>query len=137
MSSEDKSMVTLSPQRKQILDFITIFTSERGYAPSVRDLANGCHSSSSSVVQYHLNVLERDGYVHRDRGISRSIRVTRLNNNKATYLGSFFPEMPLNLLNQLFFSTLAAWTFQHFHRLKQSRDFHQLQTGMLPFLLFA
>jgi len=76
-------MVTLSPQRKQILDFITIFTSERGYAPSVRDLANGCHSSSSSVVQYHLNVLERDGYIHRDRGISRSTRVTRLNNNKA------------------------------------------------------
>jgi len=75
-------MVKLPPQRKQILNFITNFTSERGYAPSVRDLADGCHSSSSSVVQYHLNVLERDGYIHRDRGISRSIRVTRLNNNK-------------------------------------------------------
>ena len=75
-------MVTLSPRRKQILDFITNFTSERGYAPSVRDLADGCDSSSSSVIQYHLNILERDGYIHRDRGISRSIRVTRLNNNR-------------------------------------------------------
>lgn len=75
-------MVTLSLRQKQILDFITNFILERGYAPSVRDLADGCESSSSSVVQYHLNVLERDGYIHRDRGISRSIRVTRLNNNE-------------------------------------------------------
>ena len=75
-------MSILSPKRKQILDFITNFTLERGYAPSVRDLADGCDSSSSSVVQYHLNVLERDGYIHRDRGISRSIRVTLLNDNK-------------------------------------------------------
>jgi len=76
-------MATLSPQRKQILDFITSFTLEKGYAPSVRDLADECDSSSPSVIQYHLNVLERDGYIHRDRGISRSIRVTRLKGNEA------------------------------------------------------
>lgn len=75
-------MVTLSQQRKLILDFITVFTSERGYAPSVRDLTDGCHSSSSSVVQYHLNVLERNGYIRRDRGVSRSIRVTRPYDNE-------------------------------------------------------
>ena len=64
---EDKGMVTLSLRRKQILDFITNFILERGYAPSVRDLADGCHSSSSSTIQYHLNVLEHDGYIYRDR----------------------------------------------------------------------
>jgi len=78
-------MSILSPKRKQILDFITNFTLERGYAPSVRDLADGCHSSSSSVIQYHLNVLEHDGYIHRNKGISRSIRVTRLNNNDTKF----------------------------------------------------
>jgi len=59
-SIADKGMVTLFPWRKHILDFITDFTLERGYAPSVRDLADGCHSSLSSVIQYHLNVLERN-----------------------------------------------------------------------------
>ncbi len=75
-------MSILSPKRKQILDFIINFTLERGYAPSVRDLADGCDSSSSSIIQYHLNDLERGGYIHRDRGISRSIRLTRLDGNE-------------------------------------------------------
>lgn len=70
-------MATLSPQRKQILDFVTNFILEKRYAPSVRDVAEGCGMSSSSVVQYHLKVLEQDGYIYRDRGISRSIRLTQ------------------------------------------------------------
>ena len=70
-----------SPKRAQILSFIAAFIDGRGYAPSVRDIAEGCGISSSSIVQYHLNALERGGYIHRDRGISRSIRVTRLNDN--------------------------------------------------------
>jgi len=74
-------MGILSPKRKQILDFITAFIEGKGYAPSVRDIAKGCGISSSSVAQYHLNVLERDGYIYRDRGIPRSIRLTRLNDN--------------------------------------------------------
>jgi repressor LexA len=66
-------METLTPKRKELLSFITDFIRERGYAPSVRDVARGCHISSSSVAQYHLNVLEREGYIHRDREVSRSI----------------------------------------------------------------
>jgi repressor LexA len=66
-------MKTPSPKRRQILDFIARFIGERGYAPSVRDVAEGCGISSSSVAQYHLNVLEEEGYIHRDREISRSI----------------------------------------------------------------
>jgi len=74
-------MELFSPRRQQILSFITAFIDGRGYAPSIRDIAEGCGISSSSVVQYHLNALEREGYIHRDQGISRSIRVTRLNDN--------------------------------------------------------
>ena len=66
-------MGILSPKRKQILDFITAFIEGKGYAPSVRDIVEGCAISSSSVAQYHLNVLEQQGYIRRDRGVSRSI----------------------------------------------------------------
>ena len=82
MSLGNKGMVALSRQRKQILDFITVFTSERDYVPSARDLTDGCYSSSPSFVKYHLNALERNGYISRDRGISRSTRVTQLYDNE-------------------------------------------------------
>lgn len=84
---EETEMSTLSPKRKQILDFITNFIRQRGYAPSVRDVAEGCGISSSSVAQYHLNVLEREGCIRRDREVSRSIGLVK----KATY----FTVVPL------------------------------------------
>jgi len=68
-------MELLSLERRQILDFIATFIDSKGYAPSVRDIAKGCGMRSSSLAQYHLNILEREGYVHRDRGISRSLRL--------------------------------------------------------------
>ena len=70
-------MSILSPKRKQILDFITTFIEGKGYAPSVRDIVGGCAISSSSVVQYHLNVLEQQGYIRRDREVSRSIGLVK------------------------------------------------------------
>lgn len=71
-------MEELSPRQKQILDFISEFFEDKGYAPSVRDVSRGCGISvCASVAQYHLNVLERKGYIHRDRDVSRSIGLTR------------------------------------------------------------
>jgi len=43
----------------------------------VRDIARGCSLNSPSVVQYHLNVLERQGHIRRDPGLVRSIRLAR------------------------------------------------------------
>jgi len=70
-------MKELSAKQKQILDFITRFIQERDYPPSVRDVAKGCGISSSSVAQYYLQVLERKGYIRRDREISRSIALAK------------------------------------------------------------
>ena len=71
-------MGKISAKRKQILDFITRFIEEKGYAPSVRDVARGCNISSSSVAQYHLNILKREGYITRESEMPRSISlVTR------------------------------------------------------------
>ena len=70
-------MDLLSPKRQQILDFIATFVGAKDYAPLVRDIAEGFGISSSSMAQYHLNVLERGGYIHRDREIARSISLTR------------------------------------------------------------
>ena len=70
-------MEALSPKRKNILDFITNFIREKDYPPTVRDVAEGCDISSSSVAQYHLDILHRDGYIRRDRDVARSIGLVK------------------------------------------------------------
>jgi len=67
----------LSAKRQQVLNFITRFIEKKGYAPSVREIAKGCNISSPSMVQYHLNILEHDGYIDRDPSIPRSIRLVK------------------------------------------------------------
>jgi SOS-response transcriptional repressor LexA len=62
--------------RNRILKFIGVFMHDRGYAPTVRDIARGCNVSSPSVVQYHLNILERQRQIRKDPGLVRSIRLT-------------------------------------------------------------
>lgn len=68
-------MARITKTRLRILSFIRDFLQKRGYAPTVRDIAKGCGISTSSVVQHHLNVLEREGHIHRDPQIFRSIRL--------------------------------------------------------------
>ncbi|MEW6034145.1 MAG: transcriptional repressor LexA [Chloroflexota bacterium] len=65
----------LSSRRRAILDFIRDFIEERGYPPTVRDIQNGCHISSTSVVDYHLRALEREGHLRRDLKVSRGLEL--------------------------------------------------------------
>jgi len=66
---------TLSTKQKRIIDFVHRFWLERSYPPTVRDIVNGCGISSTSVVDYNLDILEREGYIRRHPGISRGIEV--------------------------------------------------------------
>jgi repressor LexA len=68
--------LALNTTRENILNFIHGFIDERGYSPTVRDILKGCSISSTAVVQYHLDVLEKEGRIHRDPEIFRSIRVS-------------------------------------------------------------
>lgn len=65
----------LSAKRQQIVDFILQFMEEKGYPPTVRDIQSGCGISSTSVVDYHLKVLEREGHIRRDPEVSRGIEM--------------------------------------------------------------
>ena len=66
----------LSKTRERIYTFIRKFYREHDYAPTVRDILRGCSLSSTAVVQHHLNVLEKEGRIHRDPEVFRSIRLT-------------------------------------------------------------
>lgn len=66
-------MIRLSDKKQRMLAFIEGFLREKDYPPSVRDIQKACHISSTSVVDYNLKALERDGYIRRDPEVSRSI----------------------------------------------------------------
>jgi repressor LexA len=68
-------METLSSKQKRILAFLRRFREEKDYPPTVRDILKGCSISSTSVVDYNLKILEREGYIHRDREVSRGIEL--------------------------------------------------------------
>ena len=64
---------SLSPRQEHIISFIAEFLQNKGYPPSIRDIAEGCGISSTSVVAYNLNKLEEAGYIRRHSDISRGI----------------------------------------------------------------
>jgi len=68
-------MKTLSSKQQQILSFMRRFREEKDYPPTVRDILRGCSISSTSVVDYNLKILEREGYIRRDREVSRGIEM--------------------------------------------------------------
>jgi repressor LexA len=65
----------LSPKQRNIIDFVKRFWMDKSYPPTVRDILNGCNISSTSVVDYNLDILEREGYIKRHPGISRGIEL--------------------------------------------------------------
>ncbi|MDP6126560.1 MAG: repressor LexA, partial [Dehalococcoidales bacterium] len=68
-------MKTLSSRQRHIIDFVNRFWLDRSYPPTVRDIVSGCGISSTSVVDYNLAILEREGYIRRHPGISRGIEL--------------------------------------------------------------
>jgi len=68
-------MRVLSSKQQRIIDFIHRFLVDRGYPPTIRDIVDGCGISSTSVVDYHLNILAKEGYIRRHPEVSRGIEL--------------------------------------------------------------
>ncbi|MBI4234188.1 MAG: transcriptional repressor LexA [Chloroflexi bacterium] len=65
----------LSDKQERMLGFIRTFIREQGYPPTIRDIQRGCEISSTSVVDYNLHILQREGYLRRSPDISRGIEL--------------------------------------------------------------
>ena len=62
-----------SSKRDEILHFLTKFTAENGYAPSVREICAAVGLQSTATVHYHLNALRQDGLIEMDGMKKRTI----------------------------------------------------------------
>lgn len=85
------SEISLSARQEAILEFIGSFFQQRGYPPTIREIGKACDISSTSVVNYNLNKLEKEGLLIRDREVSRGLRLTSRQAIEPTVLGFKIP----------------------------------------------
>ncbi len=64
----------LSERHMKILTLLEKYN-DKGYPPSIREIGEQTGITSTSVVNYYLEQLEKWGFIERDRRISRGLRV--------------------------------------------------------------
>lgn len=93
----------LGVRHQKILDFLQEYQRENHYPPSIREIGEKTGISSTSVVNYYLDRLEKDGFIQRDRKISRGVRLSAANTPVDTVrvpiLGPIAAGQPLLVLD--------------------------------------
>ncbi len=67
--------MSLTKRQREILTYLTEYSSENGYAPSFEEIASQFGYSSLATVHEHLSNLERKGYIKREYNESRAIEL--------------------------------------------------------------
>ncbi|HLS35663.1 MAG TPA: transcriptional repressor LexA [Bacillota bacterium] len=68
-------MAKLSERQQMIYDYIKAEVDEKGYPPSVREIAKAVGLASSSTVHGHLSRMEAKGFIRRDPTKPRAIEI--------------------------------------------------------------
>lgn len=84
----------LSDRQQKIYEFISKFSRDKGRPPTIREIGGHVGISSTSVVNYNLNILAREGLIQREKEVSRGLRV--IGQQAKAFLGEFAPvQIPL------------------------------------------
>ncbi len=75
-------MVKLEPKEQLIFDYIKENIRKKGYSPSIRDICTALNIKSTSTVHICLDRLEKKGYIHKEDGKSRTVRIDGLNTDE-------------------------------------------------------
>src|SRR3982750_66824 len=65
----------LTKRQREILNYLTAYTDQNGYAPSFEEIAEQFSYNSLATVHEHLSNLERKGYIKRSYNESRAIEI--------------------------------------------------------------
>ncbi len=68
-------MTALTKRQSEILRFIQQGVVHNGYPPTIREIASRFNLSSTRTVYDHVAALEKKGYVRRDRGKGRGLKL--------------------------------------------------------------
>lgn len=64
-SSSPARYNTLAPVQRQTLEFLRNFIADKGFAPSLKDIADAIGVKSPSTAHFHLERLEQKGFISR------------------------------------------------------------------------
>jgi repressor LexA len=73
--STTKHRAGLTDRQREVLEYIDENLREKGYPPSVREIATALGLTSPATVHNHLNTLENKGYIKRDPTKPRAMEV--------------------------------------------------------------
>jgi repressor LexA len=76
LAREHFGVEALGPRQKRILEFILSAVEDRGYPPSVREIADAVGLASPSTVHAHLEALQSKGYIRKDPTKPRAIEIS-------------------------------------------------------------
>ena len=65
----------LTKRQRQILDFITNFINDNGYAPSIREIGDNFDLSSPATIHAHIENLKNKGFLNTSYNEARSIEL--------------------------------------------------------------
>lgn len=68
-------MATLEPKEELVLEYIKDNIRKKGYSPSIRDICMALDIKSTSTVHTCLDRLEKKGFILKENGKSRTLRV--------------------------------------------------------------
>lgn len=68
-------MYQIIPVQQRILDFIKSEIEDKGYPPTIREIQIEVGYNSPSSVHWHLNDLEKRGYIQRAKRSPRALKV--------------------------------------------------------------
>ncbi|MBN1583875.1 MAG: transcriptional repressor LexA [Anaerolineae bacterium] len=67
--------MSLSARQEKILSFIRRYLDKSQFPPTIREIGESVGITSTSVVNYNLNALEKKGFIERDKNVSRGLRL--------------------------------------------------------------
>ncbi len=65
----------LTSRQRKMLRFIDQYIADNGYPPTIREIGDASDTDSTSVVNYNLNKLNEEGFIEREKKVSRGIKL--------------------------------------------------------------
>ncbi len=81
----------ITEKQKKILSFIMDFRNEKGYPPTLAEIAGGLGYVNRSTVQQHIESLQKKGWLIRNKNTARGIELTL--EDKYFYTGQIMGEI--------------------------------------------
>ena len=96
-------IMAITRRQKEVLDFLSGFTSRNGYSPSYEEIAAGLGLNSLATVHKHVTNLQTKGLLQRAHNRSRSIdvlpqRVARKGTDRLPLLGRIAAGQPVEAI---------------------------------------